>query len=87
MVQQSIVVKESNGLHARPAGAVVKTAGKFECLINILYKQKKTNAKSIMGVMSLGVREGEEITIEADGVDEKEALKQIIELVKANFEI
>lgn len=87
MVKQSIIVNEENGLHARPAGAVVKIAGQFESLINIIYKQKKANAKSIMGVMSLGVREGEEIIIEVDGVDEKEALNHMIELVKSNFEV
>ncbi len=87
MVKQSIVVKENNGLHARPAGAVVKVAGEFESLINIVYKQKNANAKSIMGVMALGVREGEEITIEANGVDEKDALNRMIELVKLNFEV
>lgn len=87
MIEKNIIVKEKNGIHARPAGILVKIAGKFKSNISIMSNEKKANAKSIMGIMALGVRENQEITIIADGEDEVEALNEVVKLVESNFEI
>lgn len=87
MIKKDVVIKEKNGIHARPAGILVKVAGKFKSSIYIVVSEKKVNAKSIMGVMSLGVRENQEISIEVDGEDENDAINEIIKLIESNFEI
>lgn len=66
-----------NGLHARPAALFVKHANKFESDIELVYRGNKINGKSIIGVMSLGVFEGDEITIIAKGIDEDEAIEEL----------
>ena len=63
------------GVHARPATLLVQTASKDDSDINLEYKGKKVNLKSIMGVMSLGIGKGAEITISADGEDETSGVK------------
>ncbi|PQD94988.1 phosphocarrier protein HPr [Pradoshia eiseniae] len=79
MVQKSFHVIDETGIHARPATLLVQTAGKFNSDINLEYKEKKVNLKSIMGVMSLGIGGGSDITISAEGSDEQEALNAIEE--------
>ncbi|MGL5732598.1 MAG: HPr family phosphocarrier protein [Metamycoplasmataceae bacterium] len=72
------------GLHARPASITVTVASKFESDIKIHANGKSGNLKSIMNIMALGVKAGEEITIEATGSDEKEAIQAIQEEMKKN---
>ncbi|MEH7081757.1 phosphocarrier protein HPr [Neobacillus drentensis] len=69
------------GLHARPASILVHEASKFDSAINLEYKGKSINLKSIMGVMSLGIGLGAEIKISANGHDENEALQALEELL------
>jgi len=73
------------GLHARPAALFVQVASKFTSRIWVQTDSKKVNAKSIMGVMSLGVYLGEEITLIVEGKDEKEAIAALGRLIKSNF--
>ncbi|KRM31476.1 hypothetical protein FC83_GL000772 [Agrilactobacillus composti DSM 18527 = JCM 14202] len=61
---------------------MVQTASKFNSDINLEYKGKSVNLKSIMGVMSLGVGQGADVTISADGADEKDALEAVSETMK-----
>lgn len=75
MVEKQYKVIEQTGIHARPATILVQAAGKYNSNIQLQYKEKTVNLKSIMGVMSLGVVQGAEIKIIADGSDEEEALK------------
>jgi len=70
------------GIHARPATLLVQTASKFSSDINLDYKGKLVNLKSIMGVMSLGVGQGADVAITADGSDEADALVAIEETLK-----
>ena len=70
------------GLHARPATLLVQTASKFNSDINLEYKGKSVNLKSIMGVMSLGVGQGSDVTITAEGTDEAEAIAAIAETMQ-----
>lgn len=79
MTEKKITVKIASGLEARPVALFVQFASQYTSHITVEMQHKKVNAKSIMGMMSLGVLEGEEITIIADGPDEDQA---IIELEK-----
>ncbi len=85
MVEKTIEITNPTGLHARPAALFVQTAGKFTSNIWIKMDHKKVNAKSIMGLISLAVSKGTEITIMADGEDEDLAIKEIVDLVTAGF--
>ena len=75
MTQKSIVIKSA--LDARQAAFFVQTAGKFEAEIHVSVDEKRINAKSIMGVMSLGLDAGEELVVEAEGMDEQTAVANI----------
>jgi len=85
MVKQELTILNSSGLHARPAASLVKLASMFASKIYLQKDGLEVNAKSIMGVMTLAAEKGSKILIIADGKDEKEALKQLIELVKNKF--
>lgn len=77
MAEKTFKVVAETGIHARPATLLVQAASKFNSEIQLQYKEKKVNLKSIMGVMSLGIGQGAEITIITEGNDEAEALKAI----------
>ena len=79
MEKKSFNVVADTGIHARPATLLVQTASKFASDINLEYKGKSVNLKSIIGVMSLGVGQGADVTISAEGPDEKEAIAAITE--------
>ncbi|WP_025028248.1 phosphocarrier protein HPr [Caldalkalibacillus mannanilyticus] len=79
------VITDPVGIHARPATLLVNTASKYEAEIRLEYKGKGVNLKSILGVMSLGIRQGDEIVIVARGIDETEALKAIDEVIQAGL--
>ena len=81
MEQKSYVIIDETGIHARPATMLVQTASKFESDVQLEYNAKKVNLKSIRGVMSLGVGKDAEITIYAEGSDEKEAIDAISEVL------
>jgi phosphocarrier protein len=81
MITKVAKIENKLGLHARPASLFVKTAGKFECDIKIEKDGIEVNGKSIMGVMMLAAEMGSTVSIIADGVDEKEAIAALFELV------
>ncbi len=85
MISKDIVVQNQVGLHARPATFFIQKANEFKSLITIAKDERKVNAKSLLGVLSLGITRGTSITIEADGPDEEDAIKQLEELVMSNF--
>lgn len=82
MVEKTVVVKRKSGLQARPAALFVQEANRYNSDIFIEKEGKKVNAKSIMGIMSLAVGSGREITIIVDGKDEAEALSALISFVE-----
>ena len=86
MVSKEIVVQNQVGLHARPATFFIQKANEFTSSIWISKEERKVNAKSLLGVLSLGVTRGTAITIIADGADEEEAVKELENLVQSNFE-
>lgn len=77
MEQQDFHVIAETGIHARPATLLVQTASKFNSDIQLVFNGKSVNLKSIMGVMSLGVSQGADVTITAEGEDEVEAMEAI----------
>ncbi|KUP08917.1 phosphocarrier protein HPr [Bacillus coahuilensis m2-6] len=79
MAEKTFTVTADTGIHARPATLLVQTASKFDAEVNLEYKGKTVNLKSIMGVMSLGVGKGGEIKIVTEGSDETEALAALEE--------
>ncbi|MBE6081443.1 MULTISPECIES: HPr family phosphocarrier protein [Tissierellales] len=86
MYSKKVIINNEVGLHARPAALFVRVANKFLSQINIESKGRKVNGKSIMGVMSLGAFQGEEIIITARGEDEKEAVEALVELLSKKLE-
>ncbi len=85
MIEKTVKIKSETGLHARPASLFVEQAAEYESEIKVISEDSEVNAKSIMGLLSLGVEQGTEITIQADGVDAQEAVSNLEELVKNNF--
>jgi len=77
MVYKEVTINNKDGLNAATAAAIVQMAGKYGSKILIEKGNKKINAKSIMGVLSLGVKSGDEILVVADGDDEKDAIDAI----------
>ncbi|WP_066066241.1 phosphocarrier protein HPr [Neobacillus soli] len=82
MAEKQFKVIDETGIHARPATLLVQTASRFDSEINLEYKSKKVNLKSIMGVMSLGIGQGAEIKISAEGNDANDALNALEETLK-----
>lgn len=81
MISKSVKVNLSADAEARPVAVLVQLASKYESKIYILQQNKKINAKSIMGMMSLGFAKGSELTIEADGTDETSAVDEIAKYI------
>ena len=77
MIQKSMKVQLDNGQEARPVAVFVQVASQYESTIYVEVDDKKVNAKSIMGMMSLGLDNGETLTVVADGSDESAAVAHI----------
>ena len=86
MVSREVKITNSIGLHARPATFFIQRANSFKCSIWVEKDDRKVNAKSLLGVLSLGIAKGMPILISADGADEIEALDSLCELVNSGFE-
>ncbi|ASS90284.1 MAG: HPr family phosphocarrier protein [Bacillaceae bacterium] len=82
MVEKKVEVRLKTGLQARPAALFVQEANRFSSDIFIEKDGKKVNAKSIMGLMSLAINSGSEITLIAEGNDEEEALEALINYIQ-----
>ena len=91
MKESKIVVNNKVGLHARPASLFVQEASKFSSDIRVSCQdpdtgeQREANAKSILGILTLGVFQGMEIHIQAEGDDEEAAVGMLVKLVENNF--
>ena len=87
MISRDIVINNASGLHARPATFFIQKANGFRCSVWVEKEDRKVNAKSLLGVLSLGVAQGMTIKLIADGVDEVEALDSLQELIDNEFTI
>ena len=85
MYSKEVVLQNQVGLHARPATFFIQKANEFKSSIWVEKDERKVNAKSLLGVLSLGIARGTTISIIADCVDEKEAVDALIELIESNF--
>ena len=84
MLEGTVKVAMTEGTEERPVAVLVQIASQYESQIHLVSDDKKINAKSIMGMMSMGFTEGQEITVIADGKDEAAAVKEISEYLTAN---
>mgnify|MGYP001553199604 FL=1 len=85
MAERTVTIVNKNGVHARPAAEIVKTAGKFASNVTIVRDDLEVNGKSIMGVMMLAAECGSEITLRATGPDADAAVDALAQLVAAKF--
>ena len=84
MVSKKIIIKNAEGLHARPATEIAKRATQYTSSIQIDVNGNKYNAKSVLNIMSAGIKNSTEITVICEGVDEEKALEGLVETLKEN---
>lgn len=84
MTKQVATIKLINGLEARPVAMLVQLASQFDSTVYLSSEGKRVNAKSIMGMMGLGLDTGTDVEIEADGQDETIAVEKIVEYLSGN---
>ena len=84
MLAKNIVINIPSGLEARPVALLVQVASRYESAIYVDTGDKKVNAKSIMGMMSMGLQSGDEVTITANGEDEEVAMENIEKYLTGN---
>lgn len=85
MYMKEVVVQNQVGLHARPATFFIQKANEFKSSIWVESEDRKVKAKSLLGVLSLGITKGLTITIIADGPDEEDAVNNLVDLISYNF--
>lgn len=85
MKEFTYVITDPEGIHARPAGALVKAAGAFTSKITIGKDGKDVDAKRIFGIMGLAAKQGQEIVLKADGEDEDAAIEGLCTFLKENL--
>lgn len=85
MKEFNYVIKDAQGIHARPAGLLVKLAASYPCKVTIAKDGRSVDAKRIMGVMSLGAKQGQEVLIQADGEQEAEAIAALKAFMDENL--
>ncbi|MBQ6888866.1 MAG: HPr family phosphocarrier protein [Lachnospiraceae bacterium] len=85
MKEFKYVIKDKDGMHARPAGLFVKEASLYPCTVSICRGDKEVDAKRILGIMGLGIKSGEEITIKVEGEKEEEAMEALRKFLEENL--
>ena len=85
MISRDIVITNTSGLHARPATFFIQKANSYKSSIWIEKDDRKVNAKSLLGVLSLGIAKGMTVMLVADGQDEEMAIKGLVELIDSGF--
>lgn len=85
MIQRDVTVVNEGGLHARPATFFIQKANSYKSSIWVEKDDRRVNAKSLLGVLSLGIVKGMTITLIADGTDEEEALEGLSTLIDSGF--
>ena len=85
MISKEVVISNQVGLHARPATFFIQKANEYKASIWVEKDDRRVNAKSLLGVLSLSIVKGTSITIIADGSDEAEAVAALSELIASDF--
>lgn len=84
-MEKIVKILNETGLHARPASLLVKAATSFSSDITIAFKDNEFNAKSIMSILSAGLKKGDEIKVIAKGIDEEKAVEALVDLIHSKF--
>jgi len=87
LIKKELIVKNKQGLHARPAAVFVQIANKFDSRITVRHDEEEVNGKSIMGILMLGAEKGSLITIEAEGSDAEKAMYELEKIINSEEEI
>ncbi len=86
MEKFTFTIKDVDGMHARPAGTVIKAASGFKSAITLIHKERKVNLKGgIFGLLGLGIRCGDEVSLEISGDDEKQAYEAMLKIFEDNL--
>ncbi len=85
MINREVTINNQVGLHARPATFFIQKANEFKSVIWIEKEDRRVNAKSLLGVLSLGIVKGTTVNIIADGADEEEAVETLTDLIDKEF--
>ncbi len=85
MISREVTIKNNVGLHARPATFFIQKANSFKSSIWVEKDDRRVNAKSLLGVLSLGIVKGMTVTLYADGVDEADAIEGLATLIDIGF--
>jgi phosphocarrier protein len=85
MIEQAVRVRNKQGIHVRPAQRIAETANRFQCRIALQNGECRVNAKSVLGMLALAAGLGVEVTIVADGADEREAVAAMAKLFEEGF--
>ena len=86
MITRDVTIQNNVGLHARPATFFIQKANSYKASVWVEKEDRRVNAKSLLGVLSLGIVKGMTVTLIADGADETEALDGLTELIATGFE-
>ena len=85
MISKEVVIDNQVGLHARPATFFIQKANEFKSSIWVEKEERRVNAKSLLGVLSLGIVKGTSVKLIADGTDEEEAIETLSDLIASDF--
>ena len=85
MISRELTINNQVGLHARPATFFIQKTNEFKSSIWVEKEERRVNAKSLLGVLSLGIVKGTTVTVIADGADEEEAVNMLADLINSNF--
>ncbi len=86
MLKQKVTVKNQTGLHLRPAGILCRTAMLYKSHISLKHGDTTANAKSVLSVLGAGVKNGDELEITCEGMDEQEAMEAMVNLFESGLE-
>lgn len=87
LIKKELIVRNKQGLHARPAAVFVQVANKFDSRITVRHDEEEVNGKSIMGILMLGAEKGSLIIIEAEGSDAETAIEELEKLINSEEEL
>ena len=85
MFTKNVTITNTIGLHARPATFFIQKANSYKCSVWVEKDERRVNAKSLLGVLSLGIAKGMTITLVADGQDEESAVNGLVDLINTGF--
>ena len=87
LIKKKLIVKNKQGLHARPAALFVQIANKYDSRITVSRGEEEVNGKSIMGILMLGAEKGSSISIEADGADAQIAIEELSKIITSKEDL